>query len=517
MLARAGIVSYLITVIAAIPVVYRHTGVLYATTDNYELSFNVDLRSYHEHCKMLKQQINIPHHSNAAIACHTGNRRLMERQCDTVDGWAITYFQGTRREKRQAMMVATVLGALGMTALIEMGGLVHLNSRVDKNARELERLRQQMQDGQKHQKQVNGILSQEINCHYIRLALIESETIIAQTTENLERLTGNRRISTSLLPVIELNRLWPQITREIRNMTGGQASFPFPQHAVYETPASYTWDGRNLRVYLHLPLVREELQLYRRNHFPLIHHDNTTPMHPTNVKPFMATNKEGTSHLVLNGDDLAACTTIQQAKFCQVGLMFRTFSSTCEGALFEGRPSMITKRCELAPFKDKWAVTQTGHRDYTLYINDYQEAMRTCDDGTRQVLHIGKGLNNISVPEGCTFTTGDFVLPEQHEYQSTLHVVNHVQFADVDTASFLVLPGAERSGEEDMEEEAHVHVDATWFYAAASFAIACTLANAGIFCILIWRFRARLRGLHKRTKTRDSDRGPDDHEMEEMP
>ena len=498
------IASFIITT-NGIPVVYDHEGTLYGTTDTYEVMFYVHMDGYATHCDKLKDIIKA-NSNTETTACEHANVHMLERQCDVVEGWAVTF--QTDRVKRQAMLIGSVLGSLGISLLMQLGGYMELTTKIETNHQALVQLRAQMTTYTARQHNINEKLAKEVNCHKIRLALLESEMLILATTAALEGLISNQHVTPAILPTKEVARLWPQIQREIKNFTGGAASFMFPPHALYEIPASYIYDGNTLRVFLHMPLVQEELQLYRRSTFPLIAHTNP-PQHATETKPYIATNTEGTTHMVMDGNDLATCHIIQQARFCKVGLLFRTFASTCEGALFEGRPSTIKQRCKLAEFKDKWAVTQTGDNDFSIYLAEQEEAMRTCEDGTRMVIHVKSGFTNVSVPTGCTFTTLDFVLPAHHDYTSTLHVINHVSFEAEDLAELLVLPGEERSGASDTEGD--VRTDPSmWIWAAAGAAIAGTCANAGVFIILVWRFRAKMRGKGRKAQKKRGEKSETD-------
>ena len=491
---------------SAVPVVYQKEGIIYGTTDYYDFTYELNLNGYAKHCDDLRTVIQTQDTSGEKTnGCEAANRRMLDRQCAEVDSWSNNFMA---RQKRQAVIFATVLGALGLSAMLGVGAYIQLSTKADANREELKHLRRQIKTHAERQNGYNTIMENELNCHKIRLALLESEILIRQVTRGLDTLTSAQRVTPSLLPSTEVARIWPILRRDIRNATGGDASFPFPPHSIYEVPASYLWGLNGVQVIMHMPLVREELQLYRRSHFPLVDHTDP-PMYAATAKPYVATNAEGTAHLVLSGDDLAACTYISEARFCKVQIMYRTYSATCEGALFEGRPSGIKERCQLGNFKDKWAVTQTEGRNFTIYLNQTEEAMQTCADGTRSVQHLQKGFQHVSVRRGCAFTTEDFVLPEQHNFQSTLHVINHVNWADTALDSFLVLPGEERRGEEDNEDDDRKSKE-TWAYAAAGIAVTCTLANVGIFLILVWRFRLQT-GPHRRRQKKKTEA----HEMKE--
>lgn len=480
----------------ALPVAYHTEEAIYAVTDHYVFAFELSLRSFHQHCTGMGPHITADT-SSLVQDCNVANKRMHDRQCEAIEHWALSYFMPRLdggRYKRQLAFIATALASVGISAILQGASMHHVNSRLEKQGHALERLKGEMIRMNADFSRFEGQTVKELVCVSRRFALLESQEIISGVTHALETLTGGHRVTTDLLPPAELRRLWPRVLADIKNKTGGAAEFDFPVHAVYEMPATYVYNSETLEVYVHMPLVREKLTLYRRDHFPLKMDAEGAPMYPAGARPYLATNREGTAYLVMGGDELAGCQRIQGARFCTVSALYRTYGATCEGALFEGRSTTIKNRCQLEPFRDTWAVTRLASRDYTVYMGSAEEVIITCTDGNRRVTHLGQGFTNVSVPEGCVLAADNFVLPQAREFDSALHVINRVdwQFEEHAWKVEPALPGEARRGVESEKGETNItSSDSARLWVLMG--LMCTLGNIMVFGLMIWRMRGKMR------------------------
>jgi hypothetical protein len=441
----------LLALVAArsVPTVFKFVGPMHATTSTYHLAFNVNVFEFKMHCEDL-QNVLLPESQSLAAqwkALHNGNgsnsklnmgrarcvesvKRQVQAQCATVEGWPLTFLHSDNRVKKSPAVIATVLGVLGAGALLGVAAVHDVKSQAAQLNEHLAALRQDMKALSLEWGSRIDDLQREQVCLGLRADLQEADVAIRGFTDALNVLVGQRRVSPDLLPVASLVDMWGTVKEDIRNKTNGAASFPFPPNAVYETPASFVFDGVNLKAVIHLPLIKDTFTLFKRDNFPVLAVNETaTPVYAANAMPFFAVNADNTLHAILDVTDVAACFDISRHKFCDSFVLRRVFSGTCEGALFAGDAAAIVKKCNLMPFLDDWALTRPSSGTYVVFSREDTQAMQVCRNGSRSSKILRQGFMDIVVSRECTLTTPHFVLPEHQQFEYDAGVVNHLRWA----------------------------------------------------------------------------------------
>ena len=128
--------------------------------------------------------------------CWSSNQIVIERQCNTIRHWPITFQRPmSTRVQRQAMAVlmGTALGVMGLTTLLGLKTIHDVRSDLDRYVQQLGLLRRAVQVNLRRQARINEGVRRMADCHDVRLALLDAGQLISTASAGLEALVGQHR------------------------------------------------------------------------------------------------------------------------------------------------------------------------------------------------------------------------------------------------------------------------------------------------------------------------------------
>lgn len=212
----------------------------------------------------------------------------------------------------------------------------------------------------------------------------------------------HRRLAVDFLTASQLDVLFIKL-QEQAILNGCQLLI---QHRsdLFQLEASYFFDGADVHILLHVPMVPNDslLRLFKLHPFPL-------PLSGSHV--FIPAVKDDILALSsgfqrysaqLSGTDLLGCHVVNNIYLCERhGVLNSRLNNTCLGSLYMQDFDAVKKSCVLEIHKTGEIVHQLLNNWYLVFSTTPQTAPISCYNGTQSEKHISKGTNRIYISPGC--------------------------------------------------------------------------------------------------------------------
>ena len=341
----------------------------------------------------------------------------LEEACAQVDSWPTSYGLYARddqgRHERGPLIMGALMGyGLAMTASLVVSSLGLGGSDADLTAT----VRQQGEEIELLASRVGALGEWRAHAE-LRLTILEVQRAVADVTQGLSTLVTGRRMTSSLLPAVQLRRLWTMV-EDLVDTLGGEVQLPFAQGtALYEFPASFVLEEGHLVAEVFVPLVTERMRLFWREDFPLaLEQGDAATLVRRQHEEYLAVGDRQTLFVTLSEAELGRCHQQQRRYFCGVAAIRRDFDESCEASLFLGQLEGVASQCVLTAFTRSWAVWRSADRTFHLYTRDSLRATVLCLNGTQRLDVYSPGFHLVQMSASCALSTELFYLPREVEY-----------------------------------------------------------------------------------------------------
>ena len=300
------------------------------------------------------------------------------------------------REKRfvfgaAALATATAATAMGVYNSVQIEFLKHQLTEVKENTRKLFEIAD-IQDHQLRQTEmgINIItthmteqLRNDPSLYDSRLTRMENQLRdrLRQTTHALQAAKHNRLAVDYLSPNL-VRRLFPQLASTAKEMDC-ELLIKFPSD-LFQLETSLLFDGTNAHLLIHVPMVPKQslLRLFRLHPFPLPFYDQHFLIPEVKNDILAISNTEARLHVQLSSADLMGCHKLGTIYMCdQFGVLYRNFSNTCMGALYDQKFEAAKTLCEyhLEPLSER--IYSLRKNQFILYLTQAITVPVTCQGG----------------------------------------------------------------------------------------------------------------------------------------
>jgi hypothetical protein len=238
----------------------------------------------------------------------------------------------------------------------------------------------------------------------IRLTRIESQ--IRRRIElslDVIQQAQHRRLSVRLLDQDSITRLFNRLN-VIANSHGCKLLLEH-QSDLFQVETSYFFDGADVHLLLHVPMVTPDslLILFKLHPFPVPLESKHILM-PTVGNDILAITAGSQRYSTqLSSSDLIGCHVINKVYLCESqGVLRKHFNDTCLGALYQQNLESVRKLCTLQVLDATEIVRQLLGNWFAVYSPKQTTIPVECRNGTSKELMIPKGISKFHLSAGCT-------------------------------------------------------------------------------------------------------------------
>ena len=319
------------------------------------------------------------------------------------------------RAPRFLGFLAPALGAFGtFMGLYNLGQINKLQSELqDANVRH-NRLVEIVEDHDNHLKVINSTIDHLLTglnilaIHDSALVSTRLSHIEAQIKERIQiavhtiQQAQHRRLAVDFLSHVQLRRLYARLQAQADE---NECTLLTQQHSdLFQLEASYFFDGSDVHILLHVPMVPKEslLRLFRLHSFPLpLTKDHS--LIPVSQHNVLAISSGFTRYSAqLSHTDLMGCHVVNNIYLCERhGVLNQHLNSTCLGSLYTQDFEAVKRLCPLEVHKAGEIVHQLAGNWFLAYSPSAQTVPITCRNGTSSEQYLAKGINKFNISPGC--------------------------------------------------------------------------------------------------------------------
>jgi hypothetical protein len=285
---------------------------------------------------------------------------------------------------------------------------------------------------------------------------------------------------------------------------------------LFDLPTSFIWIKDVVRVFVHIPVVKEAMHLYEYLRIPIRLNGTFIQLKPD--REFIMVGAGNRVHQEITGVELRnKCHRLGAYYMCEdLGVLLRKMDHTCLGSLFSNNLPAITEKCSMERMARDWEVFQVGHNLFMVFVQTTRNLMVECRNGTRRNQLLQLGTQQVQLEDTCLTYTTDFELRPSTLTAVRLTVVQEVNWETSSLSRMWIQMQEGSNATEDLlgslsnlsvstEEERQrdrelLHSEERWLdYAIARHSLAWPLVISCILCIglviaivgyLYWRFRS---------------------------
>ena len=236
----------------------------------------------------------------------------------------------------------------------------------------------------------------------------------------------HRRLAVDLLPPEQLVSLYNKLAAQARqngcNLLTSQPS------DLFQIELSYFYDGSDVHLLLHVPMVPEDslLRLFRLHPFPLPL-SKTHSLIPTTDNNILAISSGFKRyHTQFSHTDLLGCNLINNVYLCQrMGSLNKNISSTCLGSLYQQQFEAVKQLCPLKVRKTEEVVHPLLNNWFLAYSTSAQTVPIECRNGTQAEVYLQEGMNKFFVSPGCKCTLSQHIITSDLNVRTDTDIVHY--------------------------------------------------------------------------------------------
>jgi hypothetical protein len=422
-------------------VVFQEQDAVWYTEEFLHVVIDLDFQPIIEECAdiakvvtKMEVSINMVHEDSTRAI-----RTYFTQVCTVVDHWQTHVI-----EKRQAL----VFGAMAVSTVFGMFNSIaigHLSSHVDS-------LDTKMKRGfvilKKHETRMASIEQdlKKLNSKFLWEMVYMNDqfqhlSIMQDTMIHLSGLhTHTAAISRAWAALVEGHlswdlidpKQWSQIMIKIRAEAirlGGKVPVDSGLELM-QFPTSFEATGPKWRIFVHIPIIQEQVRLYKHTPIP-IYLDDKKMEEPRIVtlhadEEFLLVTPDDMLHREISKTELdTRCHKFGRRLVCQdLGVFNRHLTDTCLGSLFGRLDAEALTKCSMKEVKNDWQVITINADTLIVFSKKGRGVDVICKNGTR-VNSLVQGTAEIRLEQGCSISSAVFFARRSAEVTLEVHVITH--------------------------------------------------------------------------------------------
>jgi len=255
-----------------------------------------------------------------------------------------------------------------------------------------------------------------IKQHISTMTFVNPPYMVAKLTRMIDRIrttvhtaihviqqAQHKRLAVDYLPAGQLAELYEELTtaasqQKYTLLTGHPSD-------LFQLELSYLYDGKNVILLLHVPMVpqRSTLRLFRLRPFPIPFSSSRALLPKPSPTVLALSSSIPRSISMVELADLVDCHQVNNVFICERhGILHKNIKAYCLGALYEQDIESAREVCdlELVPYQEY--ALQLDIDWFLVYSPKLFTAPVTCHNGSISEVDIKAGVNKFSISPGCS-------------------------------------------------------------------------------------------------------------------
>ena len=213
----------------------------------------------------------------------------------------------------------------------------------------------------------------------------------------------NHRMAIDLITDEKLKLLYFRLKLHSKDM--GLELLTSQASDLYQLETSYFFDGNNMHLLLHVPLVNKAniLRLLRLHPFPLYLNQNFTMTPDVSAADILAIAPGFDRYsTILSAVDLFGCHSVNKVFLCdRHGVLSKELNNTCLGALYLQDFTIAKEICDFKINPTQEVVQQLLNNWFLIFSPTMRTGFIQCINGTQRETYLQPGINKIHLSPGC--------------------------------------------------------------------------------------------------------------------
>lgn len=213
----------------------------------------------------------------------------------------------------------------------------------------------------------------------------------------------NHRMAVDLITDEKLKSLYQRLKIHSKDM--GLELLTSQASDLYQLETSYFFDGNNVHLLLHVPLVTKTniLRLLRLHPFPLYLNQNFTMTPDVSAADILAIAPGFDRYsTILSAVDLFGCHSVNKVFLCdRHGVLSKELNNTCLGALYLQDFTIAKEICDFKINPTQEVVQQLLNNWFLIFSPNMRTGFIQCINGTQRETYLQPGINKIHLSPGC--------------------------------------------------------------------------------------------------------------------
>ena len=212
----------------------------------------------------------------------------------------------------------------------------------------------------------------------------------------------NHRLAIDFLTAEQLKNLYDKVKK--LSLESGQQLLTEHPSDLYQLETSYFYDGKNVHLLLHVPMIlkNNKLRLLKLHPFPLPLNDNFTITPEVNDDILAISPGWDRLSARLSATDLLSCHSVNKVYLCdRHGVLNKELNNTCLGALYLQDFTIARDLCQFKINPSQEVVQQLLDNWFLIHSPKVQTCFISCTNGTQKEAYIKTGITKIHLSPGC--------------------------------------------------------------------------------------------------------------------
>jgi hypothetical protein len=412
-------------------VTLQQEGRLYVTAYTLHVRMDIDLSHFADHCDVLRNQTVVltqklhdtptGKHSAWDPAVTAAGARL-KLVCDDIANLMLDEHGEPKRFAGVAIAAAAAFGLYKVADLLGLwgGADAEVKAQIDHHQHQLKAMQKAIANQQtaldRMRKAMGGIWDKLLFDQMLML-LVHSIDMLESHAQNVLRGVTEARqghLSEDLVPYGTAAHL-------VRELKKGREGFPVSSPLeLYQFPVSLGHTRQGLLLFLHIPIVVQQMNLWWLRHTAVLHRQEDASWQLRTLRhshQFVATSRNELEFVLGDPADLRHCLRIRRAYFCKDFVARRDKAATCLSALAFNLQSAIAKHCDWVPSNRSWEVLPMDDGAYIVASTVPLDVATRCAGGSSRGYRLDAGYSRIPMSKGCVTSTPHFSLYERPDQE----------------------------------------------------------------------------------------------------
>jgi len=212
----------------------------------------------------------------------------------------------------------------------------------------------------------------------------------------------NHRLAIDFLTDVQLKTLHTKLVRQ--SLSIGQQLLTENPSDLYQLETSYFFDGNNVHLLLHVPMVSKnsKLRLLKLHPFPLPLNENFTITPAVHDDILAISSGWDRLSIILSAVDLLSCHSVNKVYLCdRQGVLSKELNNTCLGALYLQDFTIARDLCDFKINPSTEVIQQLLNNWFLIHSPHVQTGFISCANGTQRETYIKTGINKVHLSPGC--------------------------------------------------------------------------------------------------------------------